>query len=65
MADVIKSQDEWNNSLQGSKQASLVVVHFLAEWAPQCSQVTDVLTELKNDKACAKVKFLQVIIIIN
>jgi len=59
--DVIKTEQEFKE--QAARSSSLVVVHFLAEWAPQCSQVTDALIELKNDPQCAKanVQFIQVI----
>ncbi|XP_067938223.1 glutaredoxin 3-like [Watersipora subatra] len=58
--EVIKSAESWEAKVQSWKNHSLVVVHFLADWAQQCKQVTDVLLELQNDKVCSKVLFLQV-----
>ncbi|ELU04110.1 hypothetical protein CAPTEDRAFT_149217 [Capitella teleta] len=40
--------------------SGLVVVHFSAAWAPQCHQVTDVLSELAADLSLASTKFIQV-----
>lgn len=57
--EILKTEGEFRKVVNGSPSA-LSVVHFLAEWAPQCSQVTDVLKELKSDKACSKVQFIQV-----
>ena len=57
--NVIKSEEDFKKEL-GSTKSVLTVIHFLAEWAPQCSQVTDVLKELKNDRDCSKVQFIQV-----
>ena len=38
--------------------SGLVVVHFAANWAPQCKQIADVICELAKDNV--HVKFLQV-----
>lgn len=57
--DVLKTEEQFKDAMKG-KSSALSVVHFLAEWAPQCAQVTEVLKELKNDKECSKVQFIQV-----
>ena len=38
----------------------LVVAHFWAQWAPQCQQMTDVMTELAKDTQYINVKFVKV-----
>ncbi|KAL4231374.1 Glutaredoxin 3 [Mactra antiquata] len=40
--------------------SNLSVVHFAATWAPQCTQMNDVLTELAKDSQYSKVKFFKV-----
>lgn len=37
--------------------SNLCVVHFAATWAPQCTQMNDVLTELAKDAEYSKVNF--------
>lgn len=40
--------------------SSLVVVHFWANWAQQCQQMNDVLTELAKDTQYINCKFVKV-----
>ena len=60
MEGVVKSQTEWEKVVANSNKSSLLVIHFLAKWAPQCKQVTDVLNELKKDITLTNVQFTQV-----
>lgn len=41
----IKTDSEFNEL---EKNGNLVVVHFMADWAPQCGQMNDVLKELSS-----------------
>lgn len=38
----------------------MIVLHFWASWAPQCSQINDVLTELGKSKEFGCIKYFQV-----
>ena len=38
----------------------MIVLHFWASWAPQCSQINDVLTELGKSKEFGSIKYFQV-----
>ena len=38
----------------------LAVVHFCAAWAPQCTQINEVLEELSKDSRYKKCKFIKV-----
>ena len=38
------------------------MAHFSATWAPQCSQMNDVMTELAKDTQFSTVKFVKVIL---
>jgi len=56
---VLRNESDFNQLVETNKSA-LLVLHFLADWAPQCAQVTDVLKELSKDKSVGNVKFLEV-----
>lgn len=61
MAGVVKlaDSDSFSQFLQDAG-SQLHVVHFWADWAAQCQQVTTVLSQLADDQANAVVKFAQV-----
>lgn len=40
--------------------SDLVVVHFAADWAPQCKQMNDVIIEMSKDDELNGVNFLRV-----
>lgn len=41
--------------------SKLNVVHFAASWAPQCSQMNDVMMELlKDSQTAAKINYIKV-----
>jgi len=54
----IKDIEEFNKLLT---RDTLIVTHFMAEWAEQCLQINDVLTELSINKDYANVIFAKVI----
>lgn len=54
------NEKEWNDMLVDST-SKLKVVHFWADWAPQCQQMNEVLDELGNDKEYQDVKFFRVV----
>jgi Grx4 family monothiol glutaredoxin len=54
----IKTGEEFQRLVQSNK--GLVVVHFLAPWAPQCQQVTDVILDLAKEKQLSGVLFLAI-----
>ena len=56
MASLITSEKAYSEAIAASH---LAVLHFLADWAPECSTVTAVLTELSKDPGLSKVKFFQ------
>lgn len=57
--DTPTSSDEFSKLLENAG-SSLVVVHFSADWAPQCKQMNDVLIELSKDDELKLVRFVQV-----
>jgi len=54
----VKNSDQFNKLL--SLSDCLIVVHFMADWAQQCSQINDVLIELSKSKDYANVKFAKI-----
>ena len=56
--ETIKDEATFNKAM--NNDGGLVVIHFLADWATQCSQITDVLSELKRELAESRTTFLQV-----
>ena len=56
MASQIDSEKDYSEAIAASH---LAVLHFLADWAPECSTITAVLSELKKDPSLDKVKFFQ------
>ena len=56
MASLITTEKAYSEAIAVSH---LAVLHFLADWAPECSTVTAVLTELSKDPGLSKVKFFQ------
>lgn len=42
------------------KKDGLLVAHFMAEWAPQCGQMNDVITELSKQSELKNVRFIMV-----
>ena len=40
--------------------SKMLVVHFWADWAPQCQQITDVLDELAKDAQYSNCGFVKV-----
>lgn len=54
------SEKEWSDMLIDSA-SKLKVVHFWADWAPQCQQMNEVLEELVNDKEYQDVKFFRIV----
>ncbi|GAB6024944.1 hypothetical protein CHUAL_010045 [Chamberlinius hualienensis] len=46
--------------LTSESGSNLVVIHFAADWAPQCAQMNLVLQELSNDIELSSVTFAQV-----
>lgn len=57
--EVIRDQSAFNSAMNSSG-GGLTVIHFMAEWATQCSQITDVFLELKKELPKSIVSFLQV-----
>ena len=56
MADLITTEKAYSEAIAASH---LAVLHFLADWAPECATITAVLAELSKDPGLAKVKFFQ------
>ena len=56
MASLITTEKAYSEAIAASH---LAVLHFLADWAPECATVTAVLAELSKDPGLAKVKFFQ------
>ena len=56
MASPITSEKAYTEAIAASH---LAVLHFLADWAPECSTITAVLEELGKDPGLAQVKFFQ------
>ncbi|CAG2123152.1 unnamed protein product, partial [Medioppia subpectinata] len=54
----VKDMEEFNKLLI---RDTLIVTHFMAEWAEQCLQINDVFTELSTNKDYANVIFAKVI----
>ncbi|KAI1278072.1 Glutaredoxin-3 [Halotydeus destructor] len=48
------------DAIVGTSNKNLVVVHFWASWAPQCQQISDVLTELAKNKDIGLIRYVQV-----
>jgi len=53
----IKSSAQFNELILSD---SLLVVHFMADWAQQCLQINDVLLELSQNKDYANVRFAKI-----
>jgi len=45
---------------ENASRGNLVVVHFWTAWAPQCKQVTDVITALAQEPIYKDVAFVEV-----
>jgi len=56
MAGEIKSESDYTQAISAPVMA---VVHFLADWAPECGTIKAVLEELGKDQSLAEVKFYQ------
>jgi len=56
MAAEIKSESDYTQAISAPVMA---VVHFLADWAPECGTIKAVLEELGKDQSLAEVKFYQ------
>lgn len=56
MAAEIKSESDYTQAISAPVMA---VVHFLADWAPECATIKAVLEELGKDQSLAEVKFYQ------
>ncbi|XP_025095704.1 glutaredoxin-3-like [Pomacea canaliculata] len=56
---IVKDVAEFDNLLV-SARSQLVVVHFWADWAPQCNQMDDVMKELARDMQFVNVIFMKV-----
>ena len=52
----IKSESDYTQAISAPVMA---VVHFLADWAPECATIKAVLEELGKDSDLAQVKFYQ------
>jgi len=52
----LKSESDYNQAIAAPVMA---VVHFMADWAPECATIKAVLEELEKDSALAGVKFYQ------
>lgn len=52
----LKSESDYNQAIAAPVMA---VVHFMADWAPECATIKAVLEELEKDPALAEVKFYQ------
>ncbi|KAK7110308.1 glutaredoxin-3-like [Littorina saxatilis] len=55
----VQNVAEFNKLLQDAG-SRLVVVHFWADWAPQCAQMDDVMKELASDMQYVNVCFVRV-----
>ena len=56
MASLITTEKDYSEAIAASH---LAVLHFLADWAPECSTITAVLAELAKDPGLKSVKFHQ------
>ena len=51
MASLISTEKDYSEAIAASH---LAVLHFLADWAPECSTITAVLAELAKDPGLSK-----------
>ncbi|ESO99023.1 hypothetical protein LOTGIDRAFT_238952 [Lottia gigantea] len=56
--ETVKESAEFSKLLNDFK-SQLIVVHFAANWAPQCKQINDVLTELSKNTKNTKIVQLE------
>ena len=56
MTQTVTTEKDYSEAIAAS---NLAVLHFLADWAPECSTITAVLEELNKDPDLSKVKFFQ------
>ena len=56
MARQINTEKDYSDAIAASH---LAVLHFLADWAPECSTITAVLAELNKEPSLSQVNFFQ------
>jgi len=56
---VVDSEEAFNNTIKD--QSGLIVLHFCADWAPQCETVNNAITELEKDPQYKKCLFVGVL----
>jgi Grx4 family monothiol glutaredoxin len=55
----VSTKADFEQHLEASCK-NLVVLHFWTDWAPQCSQINDVLVELAKNKDIGQIRCVQV-----
>lgn len=56
-----KNSVDFQKIIEEAKFDKVAVVHFWADWAPQCQQINDVLIELTKDSEFKKCSFVKVL----
>lgn len=59
-ACIISSAEDYDNLVKQTTSEKLAVIHFWAEWAPQCQQMEDVIMELMKDGSMKNIIFAKI-----